>query len=204
MNRDEYLKELTRLLFKLPKEEKEDILSDYREHFTIGIEKGRNEEEIAEALGDPKTVAKQINAEYMVRRAENKQSARSIFEAALAAAGLGIFNLIFVAVPALLIVAGILTLLAVGGTMIIGGILITLSYMFQPIFQFPSIGFSLPVGEGLLGIFEGILLGVVLTIVGVGLVGGMVFVTRWLYGLAIRYLKYNMRIIEKRRGTKTD
>lgn len=202
MNKDEYLKELTRLLFKLPKEDREDILLDYREHFTIGIEKGRNEEEIAEALGNPKNVAKQINAEYMVRRAENKQSARSIFEAALAAAGLGIFNLIFVAVPTLLIVTVILTLLAVGGTMIIGGILIILSHIFWPLF--PPIGFNLPVGEGLLGIFEGILIGIVLTILGVGLVGGMVFVIRWLYGLAIRYLKYNMRIIEKRKGTKTD
>ncbi|HEY0196238.1 MAG TPA: DUF1700 domain-containing protein, partial [Methanobacterium sp.] len=53
MNKDEYLKELTRLLWKLPKEEREDVLSDYREHFIIGMEKGRDEEEIAEALGGP-------------------------------------------------------------------------------------------------------------------------------------------------------
>lgn len=202
MNKDEYLKELTRLLWKLPKEEREDILSDYREHFIIGMEKGRNEEEIAEALGNPKTVAKQINAEYMVRRAENKQSAWSIFEAALAAAGLGIFNLIFVAVPALIVVAVILTLFAVGGAMIVGGIFITLSYMFQPLF--PPIGFNLSIGEGLLGIFGGLLLGIVLTILGVGLVAAMVYVTKLLYGLAIRYLKYNIRIIEKRKGKKTD
>lgn len=202
MNKDEYLKELTRLLWKLPKEEREDILSDYREHFIIGIENGRNEEEIAEALGNPKNVAKQINAEYMVRKAENKQSAGSMFEAVLAAAGLGIFNLIFVAVPALIVVAVILTLFALGGVMIIGGILMTLSYMFQPLIH--PMGFNLPVGEGLLGIFGGIILGVVLTISGIGLVAVMVYVSRWLYGLAIRYLKYNIRIIEKRKDTKTD
>ncbi|HOI70769.1 MAG TPA: DUF1700 domain-containing protein [Methanobacterium sp.] len=34
------MKELTRLLRKLPKEEREDILSDYQEHFIIGMEKG--------------------------------------------------------------------------------------------------------------------------------------------------------------------
>ena len=199
MNQDDYLKELTRLLRKLPKGERDDVVSDYHEHFIIGIEKGRSEEEIAKALGNPKTVAKQINAEYMVRKAEDKQSAGSIFEAILAAAGLGIFNLIFVAVPALIVVALILTLFAVGGVMIFGGILITLSYMFQPLIPFHL---NLPPNQGILGIFEGILIGVGLTILGVGLVGGMAYLTRWLYGLAIRYLKYNIRLIEGRKGTK--
>ncbi len=38
MNKDEYLKELRKLLRKLPKEDREDIISDYEEHFTIGME----------------------------------------------------------------------------------------------------------------------------------------------------------------------
>jgi len=54
MNKDDYLKELTRLLWKLPKDERDDVVSDYHEHFIIGIEKGRSEEEIAKALGNPK------------------------------------------------------------------------------------------------------------------------------------------------------
>ncbi len=201
MNKDEYLKELTRLMRNLPEEEREDILSDYQEHFIIGVEKGRSEEEIAKALGNPKTVAKQINAEYMVRRAEDKQSAGSMFEAILAAAGLGIFNLIFVAIPALILVAVIITLFAVGGAMIVGGILITISYMFQPVFPH-VIDFHLNLGQGILGIFEGVLAGIGLTILGVGLITGMAYITRWLYGLAIRYLKYNIRLIEGRKGTK--
>lgn len=199
MNKDDYLKELTRLLRKLPKEERDDVVSDYHEHFIIGIEKGRSEEEIAKALGNPKTVAKQINAEYMVRKAEDKQSAGSMFEAILAAAGLGIFNLIFVAVPTLIVVALILTAFAVGGAMIIGGILITISYMFQPLI--PLINLNLPLG-GILGIFGGIFIGVSLTILGVGLVAATAYITKWLYGLAIRYLKYNIRLIKGRKGSK--
>ena len=54
MNKDDYLKELTRLLWKLPKDERDDVVSDYHEHFIIGIEKGRSEEEIAKAVGNPK------------------------------------------------------------------------------------------------------------------------------------------------------
>lgn len=199
MNKDDYLKELTRLLRKLPKEERDDVVSDYHEHFIIGIEKGRSEEEIAKALGNPKTVAKQINAEYMVRKAEDKQSAGSMFEAILAAAGLGIFNLIFVAVPTLIVVALILTAFAVGGAMIMGGILITISYMFQPLI--PLINLNLPLG-GILGIFGGIFIGVSLTILGVGLVAATAYITKWLYGLAIRYLKYNIKLIEGRKGSK--
>ncbi|MGV8143185.1 MAG: HAAS signaling domain-containing protein [Methanothermobacter sp.] len=200
MNKDEYLKELTRLLRKLPKEEREDILSDYREHFTIGIEKGRSEEEIAKALGDPKTVAKQMNAEYTLKKAEDKQSTGNVFEAILAAAGLGIFNLIFVAVPALILMAIILILFAIGGVVILWGVIMILSNVFYPIF--PHNNFYIQLPGGILGVIEGILIGFGLTILGVGLIAGMAYMTRWLYGLAIRYLRYNIRIIEERRGKK--
>jgi uncharacterized membrane protein len=199
MNKDDYLKEIAKLLWKLPKRERDDVISDYHEHFIIGIEKGRSEEEIAKALGNPKNVAKQINAEYMVKKAEDKQSAGSMFEAILAAAGLGIFNLIFVAVPALIVFALVLTSFAVGLVMIFGGILITISYMFQSFI--PIINLDLPLG-GILGILAGILIGVCLTILGLGLIAATAYITKWLYGLAIRYLKYNMRIIEGRKGPK--
>jgi len=60
MNKDEYLEKLTRLLKDMPKEDKEDILLDYEEHFMVGLEKGRTEEEISKALGDPETVANRL------------------------------------------------------------------------------------------------------------------------------------------------
>ena len=37
MNKDEYIEKLSKLLKKLPKEEREDILWDYEEHFMIGL-----------------------------------------------------------------------------------------------------------------------------------------------------------------------
>ncbi len=197
MNKDEYIGKLTKLLRKLPKEEKEDIISDYEEHFMIGLEKGRTEEEISEALGNPKTVAKQIKAEYMVRKAEDKQSAGSMFEAVLAATGLGIFNLIFVAVPAMILVAILLTLFVFGGAMVFGGIYITLASIIQPLI--PQYNFNIIIGDGLLNVFGGILVGIGLTILGLALLAGMYYVTRWLYGLAIKYLKMNLEIIKGRR-----
>ncbi len=131
MNKDEYIEKLSKLLKKLPKEEREDILWDYEEHFMIGLEKGRSEEEISKALGNPKTLAKQIKTEYMVKKAEDKQSASSMFEAILSAAGLGIFNLIFVAVPALILIAILLTFFVLSGAMVFGGIYITLALVYS-------------------------------------------------------------------------
>ena len=37
MNKDEYIEKLAKLLRKLPKEERQDIISDYEEHFIIGM-----------------------------------------------------------------------------------------------------------------------------------------------------------------------
>ncbi|BDZ67042.1 HAAS signaling domain-containing protein [Methanobacterium ferruginis] len=194
MNKDEYIEELNKLLKKLPKEEKADIISDYEEHFMIGIEKGRTEEEISEALGNPKNLAKQIKAEYMLRKAEDKQSAGSVFEAALAAAGLGIFNLIFVAVPAMLLVAILLTLFVLGGAMVFGGIYVTLVTVLKLIL--PQYNFYITTYNGVLGSLGGILYGIGLTILGLALLAVLVYVTKWIYGLALRYLKWNLRVIE--------
>jgi uncharacterized membrane protein len=197
MNKDEYMEKLTKLLKRLPKEEREDIISDYEEHFMIGLEKGRSEEEISKALGSPSNVAKQIKAEYMVKRAEDKQSAGSMFEAVLAAAGLGIFNLIFVAVPAMILVAILLTLFVLGGAMVFGGIYLTLANVIQPIL--PQYNFNLVTNGGIFGIFAGVLGGIGLTILGLALLVGLVYVSKLFYGLAIKYLKMNVGIIKGRK-----
>jgi len=197
MNKDEYIGKLTKLLRKLPKEEREDIISDYEEHFMIGLEKGRTEEEISKALGNPKTLAKQVKAEYMVKRAEDKQSASSMFEAILAATGLGIFNLIFVAVPAMILMAILLTIFVLGGAMVFGGIYITLASLLQPFI--PQLYLNIIIGDGLLNILGGALAGLGLNILGLALLAGLYYVSRWLYGLAIRYLKMNLEIIKGRR-----
>lgn len=200
MNKDEYLKELRKLLRKLPKEDREDIISDYEEHFTIGMEKGRTEEEISKALGNPRNVAKQIKADHMVKKAEDKPSVGSIVEAILAIMGLGLFNLIFVAVPVLVVVAIIITLFVVGFVMIFGGIywvlLPLLSFIFPKLLLTPSV---VPNSSVLMDSLITMLGGFAVTIGGILLVVAMVYVSKWFYELMIRYLKLNLRIIEGRK-----
>jgi uncharacterized membrane protein len=55
---DEFLKTLMRALKHMSATEKQDIIDDYREHFEVGLEAGKTEQEVAAALGNPKQLAK--------------------------------------------------------------------------------------------------------------------------------------------------
>lgn len=198
MNKDEYLKKLSKMVKKLPKEDREDILSDYEEHFRIGIEKGRTEEEISKALGDPKTIVKQIKAEYMVNLAENKPSLGSIIKAALSISGLGFFNLIFVAVPALVLSLIILALFVAGVAIIVVGILTALSPLLQILIPNETFYRTFPfAADGTFSTVVTIVWGIILGVGGIVIVGIMAFIIKWFYNLAIRYLKFNLRFIKK-------
>ena len=60
MTRKEFLTALNQYLVTLSPEEKADIISDYEEHFRVGLENGKTEEEIAAALGSPYDAASQF------------------------------------------------------------------------------------------------------------------------------------------------
>jgi uncharacterized membrane protein len=195
MNKGEYLEKLKELLKELPEEDREDIISDYEEHFQIGLENGRTEEELSRALGDPKTLVKQVKAEYMISKAEDKPSAGRMMEAILAAAGLGLFNMIFVAIPALGFAAILVALFVVGLAVVFTGILVIFSPLLNVII--PNY-IHLPVSKGIFGTLIMIGGGMGLTVLGTVLVVIMAYVSKWFYDLAIRYLKLNLRIIKGR------
>lgn len=59
MTKNEYIKRLKEKLIHLPLDQVDDILYDYEEHFQIGIENGKTEDEIAIELGKPEMIAAQ-------------------------------------------------------------------------------------------------------------------------------------------------
>ena len=63
MRKKEFLEELSKNLHGLPKDDIEEILDDYKEHFKVGKKEKRKESEIAESLGDPKEIAKEAKEE---------------------------------------------------------------------------------------------------------------------------------------------
>lgn len=188
MNKKEFLDTLKNQLRKLEKEELEDILSDYRDHIEIGIKKGRKEHEIIKALGDPKTLAKQIKADYHISKAEKKFSAGNIARAIYATIGLGLFNIIIVLGPFLGVLAILLALFVVGAAIVIVGLAaIALCFVMLFIPMFHAITPAL---------FGGIFAGVGVICLGTLFLIANYYLSKLFYILTIKYLKLNLRVIK--------
>lgn len=107
MNRANFLAELRMGLSGLPANEIEETVADYDTHFSEGMAAGRSEAAIANALGDPARLARELRAEAGFRRWESEKSPGSLVGAIIALLGLATLDLIFL-VPFVCVVAAIL------------------------------------------------------------------------------------------------
>ena len=64
MTRHNFFKELKRAITNVPNEALDDIIYDLNEHFDAGLEDGLSESEICKNLGQPGSIAEQINEEF--------------------------------------------------------------------------------------------------------------------------------------------
>ncbi|MDD4137648.1 MAG: DUF1700 domain-containing protein [Methanoregula sp.] len=184
----EYIRILkSRLEGTLPHDELDDILSDYSEHFRIGKADGRSEEQLFRSLGSPEDVAREIRATHFVKKAEDNRSCKNIFHAVLATLGLGLFNLVFVLIPFILLVVLLLVVFIVGIVFAIVGPVAFFSSVLQiagipafAIWQFPVAGVFFSIG---------------ITSLGLLLVLGDYYLARFFYHIGIRYLRWNIGVI---------
>lgn len=180
MNKNEFLTKLDSYLRKLPSEERQDILQDFEEHFTIGLEEGKTEEEISESLGSPSSIAKEILTMYHIEKVENKATIGNVFRAVWATIGLGFFNLVIVLGPFLALVGLIFGGWATGIAFIASPLLVLVNVIIYPdTFEF----FDLFMSIGLTG------LGLFITI-------GMYFATRGLLNGFVKYLQFNVKVVK--------
>ena len=63
MNKNEFLKQLEMCLAQLPQAERNEIMQDFEEHFAVGLESGKTEQQICEDLGSPQSCAEQYISE---------------------------------------------------------------------------------------------------------------------------------------------
>ena len=96
MNKQEFLAILRANLYGMDSNTVNDILYDYEEHFRIGLENNKTEEEISKALGNPVQIANAYKADNFIKKAEISPRPYNMFKAILAGIGLGLFNLAFV------------------------------------------------------------------------------------------------------------
>lgn len=180
VNRDEFLFELESLLAGLSKEEKQDILQDFEEHFAMGILEGKSEEEIVRALGSPQQIAKEMKAHYHIEKVSESGTVVNIARAVWAVIGLGFFNLIIVLGPLIAAVS-----IVCAGWIFSAGLALSPILVFMDAVIFQN-------GFNLFNLFFSILLAGTGILVGIG----MYYVTRLFIKGLVHYLKFNVNIVK--------
>jgi uncharacterized membrane protein len=179
MSKDLFIKELSALLKELSTKEKQDVLNDYEEHFQFGMEEGKTENEIADSLGSPKVLAKEILANYYLENAKDAQTAGNVMRAVWAVIGLSFFNIIIVLGPFIGLVAVIFAGWAVSIAGISTPLLTLLNNLFGSSFDFFEWFLSFAYcGAGLL------------------LFVGMQWITKWFIRGFIRYISFNSALVK--------
>lgn len=186
MTKYQFLRILDSSLQRLPSEEREDILQDFEEHFAIGAEEGKTEEQISAALGSPQQIAKELLAAHHLEKVETTASTGNVFRAVWAVIGLSFFNLVIVLGPFIALVA----IIAAGW---ITGIVGTLA----PILELINVAIF-PYTFGWFNLFFSF----VMSGVGLFILIGMYFATRAMISGFVRYLKFNTRLVKG--GLKDD
>ncbi|MBM3701663.1 MAG: DUF1700 domain-containing protein [Actinobacteria bacterium] len=187
MNKKDFMNRLSSYLGGISGGDREDVISDFEEHFKEGLAEGRTEEDIADSLGDPKTLANQMKASILVSEAEKTTSAVNITRAVFATLGLGFFNLVFILGPFIAIAAVLISLFATAISITASGITVFLTAIFGPMFPQYFTGLVNPAAAifGSIG----------LTCFGILFFVGDIYLAKWLYRLFVRYIKFNLRII---------
>ena len=80
-------------------------LDEYETHFYSGKEDGKSEAEISEELGNPKEIAKKLNASMAMNKAEKTNKLGDLTKAVIAVMGLGVLNFFVVLIPIILIIS---------------------------------------------------------------------------------------------------
>jgi len=181
MNKKEFMEKLDKALAGIPKDEKKEVMRDYEDHFSIGSEKGRTEEEIAKSLGDPVSIAKSITAEYSITRAKREPGIQNIFRAIITVAGLGVFNLIFVLIPFIIAVALLFAAYVVAAAFIAVPLLMLVD---------PA-SVTLPSGDT-----PTWMVGIGFHVIGDILLVVLLYITKGFYKLILAYLQMNVKIIK--------
>lgn len=188
MNKQEYLDALTAELRMLPEADRKDILSDYDSHFTEGVKKKKSEESIAEKLGDPRKIAKEILAQTAIRTAESNPKVDNVITAIIAVISLSFFNIVFVLGP-VVGVAGTLFGFIMGAVSLVVAGLFSLGASILAIFS-SNIELGVSPMAGILISIGALSAGFLWAIIDY-------YIAKYFFIFMIKYLKWNVNLIKK-------
>jgi uncharacterized membrane protein len=179
MTREAFIARLREGLRGLPPQTVADVIADYETHFADGLAAGRSEADVADALGDPGRLAREVRAEIGLKRWEEERSPSGAASALLAVLGLGALDL-FILLPVLMTIGGILfglSMAAIAGLFAGGAV-----FAAGPFTDFPG-GPAAAILGGL-GVMSGATaLGAIIILITVGLVNALVWYGRLHYRL---------------------
>jgi len=196
MNKRQYLDALQKGLKWMPDAERQEALSDYEEHFSAGMARGKSEEEIASNLGDPAETIRMFHtesrlaaAQETVARARSSRSTSSVLNAILAGIGLGFFNLIIILPVFFSLVAVVISLYAAAASIAVSGIAVMLGGILFPVIE---------LGPPPLTAAIFLLVGVGLICLGILACIGCWYVSKYFAKGMMKYIEFNIDIVRGR------
>jgi uncharacterized membrane protein len=181
MNRAEFLARLRRGLVGMPTSSAAEIIADYESHFADGAAAGRTEAQVAEALGNPDRLARELKAEAGAKRWGQEQSASSAAGAIFGILGLGAIDILILLPIALPVFGTVLSILIGGIAVFVAGGFVLVAGPFVGVPGGPLAAALLGVGLMGLGIFMG---------------GIMALLTKWLIDATVWYARLHYRVVK--------
>jgi len=179
MTRQAFIDRLRLGLSGLPPQAVAETIADYETHFAEGLAAGRSEEEVAEALGDPGRLARELRAESGLKKWEEQRNPSAAAGAIFAVLGLGAID-VLILLPMLMAIGGALFGLVVAAIAVFfaGGVVFAVGPFFEP----PGgAATALLAGIGLMALASSA--GALLTLVVIGSVNALVWYGRLHYRL---------------------
>jgi uncharacterized membrane protein len=179
MTRNEFIRRLKSGLKGMPAAEQAEMVADYESHFDAGAAEGRSEVEIAEALGHPGRLARELRLEAGIRQWREDRSPSAAWTAVIGILGLATID-ILILLPIILPVIGVIFALYVacvavffaGGVVMVAGPFADMDVAVNGFAVFLA-------GLGIMGLATAA--GSVLTIVTIGFVNVMIWFGRLHY-----------------------
>jgi len=195
MQEHNFIIDLEKALAALPPAQREDVLADYRAHIFEARERGKTDEQIAAALGDPRTLARTFVADYHLTRiqspAEGQRLSTSLYHMARAffvLVSILAFNFFFMFWPIL----GLTIVLAV--SWIMAGVFVFVGIIF---------GFAVLVGNIATPVAVGLSAKLALFFYSLSLMGASLLscivlyvLSRWFLIGLLKYIKLNAKVIQ--------
>jgi uncharacterized membrane protein len=194
MNKEKFLTELKRSLGRMSEVEKGDVLYDYEEHFRMGAAEGKSEEQIAEALGNPRAIGKSYAIDALLEEPKGGGgvTATSVLRAIFASISLTFFNIIVVLGPFFGLVGVMIGLWATAASLALSGVAVLVS---------PIAALIVPGLFTLAGVNAAFLLFAGIGVAGLGLLAviGMWKLSRLFVQATAAYVRFNARIMMRRK-----